>query len=77
MTPLIYFCIGLGVVILAAGLAWRLASRRQELPCPVWLRWLVEMDNPFTQISRADVIVEHLGLEPGMQVLDIGCGPGR
>jgi len=52
MTPLTYFCIGLAVVILASGLAWRLTSRRQELPCPVWLRWLVEMDNPFTQISR-------------------------
>jgi ubiquinone/menaquinone biosynthesis C-methylase UbiE len=35
------------------------------------------MDNPFTRISRAAVIAEHLDLEPGMVVLDFGCGPGR
>jgi ubiquinone/menaquinone biosynthesis C-methylase UbiE len=41
------------------------------------LRWLVEMDNPFTETNRADVILQHLELQPGMSVLDIGCGPGR
>ena len=65
-----------GLAILVA-FAWRLASRRHSLPCPVWLRWLVELDNPFTKTNRAAVIVEHLGLEPGMAVLDVGCGPGR
>jgi ubiquinone/menaquinone biosynthesis C-methylase UbiE len=43
----------------------------------VWLRWLVELDNPFTSTNRAHVIVGHLGLSPGMRVLDVGCGPGR
>jgi len=56
---------------------WRFASRRQSLPCPVWLRWLVEVDNPFTSTNRAAVIVEHLDIVPGMTVLDMGCGPGR
>ena len=56
---------------------WRLASRRHSIPCPAWLRWLVELDNPFAKTNRAAVIVEHLGLEPGMSVLDFGCGPGR
>ena len=65
-----------GLVILA-GAIWRLASRRQSLPCPVWLRWLVELDNPFTKTNRAAFIVEHLNLDPGMTVLDAGCGPGR
>jgi SAM-dependent methyltransferase len=60
-----------------AGIVWRLASRRQSLPCPVWLRWLVELDNPFTKTNRAAFIVEHLNLQPGMTVLDAGCGPGR
>lgn len=67
------------VVILAllTFLGWRLASRRRSLPCPAWLRWLVELDNPFFAIARAKVIVQHLDLQTGMRVLDIGCGPGR
>jgi ubiquinone/menaquinone biosynthesis C-methylase UbiE len=71
--------IALLVVIATAvvGTVWRLASRRQSLPCPVWLRWLVELDNPFTKTNRAAFIVETLALSPGMTVLDAGCGPGR
>lgn len=72
------------VIILLAVVAavliattWRLASRHRTLPCPVWLRWLVEMDNPFTKTNRASFIVETLALSPGMTVLDAGCGPGR
>ncbi len=77
MTTSIYILIGLvGLIILIFPL-WRLASRRRSLPCPVWLRWLVELDNPFTETNRADVIVRNLELRPGMKVLDIGCGPGR
>ncbi|MCA9101502.1 MAG: class I SAM-dependent methyltransferase [Planctomycetales bacterium] len=74
----------LGVAVLAGGvalalvlIAWRLASRRRSLPCPVWLRWLVELDNPFTKTNRAAFIVETLAVKPGMTVLDAGCGPGR
>ncbi len=77
MTTLTYILIGLvGLAILIFG-AWRLASRRYSLPCPVWLRWLIELDNPFTATNRADVIVRNLELQPGMKVLDVGCGPGR
>ena len=65
------------VIAFAIFLTWRYASRRLSIPCPVWLRWLVELDNPFTRISRAAVIAEHLDLKPGMEVLDFGCGPGR
>ncbi|MEW6543908.1 MAG: hypothetical protein AB1411_09895 [Nitrospirota bacterium] len=54
--------------------AWLFVSCRQSLPCPVWLRWCVELDNPFTKTNRAAVIVDHLGLQPGMTVLDLGCG---
>jgi ubiquinone/menaquinone biosynthesis C-methylase UbiE len=59
------------------SIAWRFGSRRRSIPCPVWLRWLVEHDNPFAKTSHAAVIVEHLALRPGMTVIDVGCGPGR
>ncbi len=70
----VFGALGLGVAI---AVVWRLASRRQSLPCPAWLRWMVEIDNPFAKVSRAAVIVEHLALRPGMAVADVGCGPGR
>ncbi|HKJ50686.1 MAG TPA: methyltransferase domain-containing protein [Gammaproteobacteria bacterium] len=70
-----------GLAILAVipivFVAWHFASSRQSLPCPVWLRWMVELDNPFTRTNRSAVIIEHLDLGPGMFVLDMSCGPGR
>jgi len=69
--------VGFASIAALAWLAWRLSSRRHALPCPSWLRWFVELDNPFTRTNRAHVIVEHLDLHPGMRVLDAGCGPGR
>jgi ubiquinone/menaquinone biosynthesis C-methylase UbiE len=77
MTTYLYICLALLGLIILAVVLWGFAYRRHSLPCPVWLGWLVELDNPFAKISRADIIVEHLDLQPGMKVLDIGCGPGR
>jgi ubiquinone/menaquinone biosynthesis C-methylase UbiE len=62
------------VVIFVGG--W-LASRRHTIPCPAWLSWLVEIDNPFFSSTRASTIITHLDLRPGMRALDVGCGPGR
>lgn len=76
MTPSTAVLLAVVALALAAAL-WRLASRRHSLPCPVWLRWLVELDNPFTHTNRARFIVETLALAPGMAVVDAGCGPGR
>jgi len=77
MPTLVYLVLGCVGLLVVVFIAWQLASRRYSLPCPVWLGWLVELDNPFTKTNRAAVIIEHLGLQPGMTVLDAGCGPGR
>jgi 2-polyprenyl-3-methyl-5-hydroxy-6-metoxy-1,4-benzoquinol methylase len=69
----LYIILGLIAIIVIASLIWR----RDTLPCPSWLAWMVEMDNPFTEVNRARVITGLLGLVPGMRVLDAGCGPGR
>ena len=66
--------IGLGLLI---AVVWRLASRRQTLPCPAWLGWMVELDNPFTKTNRAHVIIGHLGLRPGMAVQVMADDYGR
>jgi ubiquinone/menaquinone biosynthesis C-methylase UbiE len=76
MHSTVYILLGI-IVIVVLGLIWRLSSRRHELPCPSWLGWMVEIDNPFTKVNRARTIVGLLGLAPGMKVLDAGCGPGR
>ncbi len=69
--------LGLISLFIIIWITWRLFSRRYSLPCPTWLSWLVEMDNPFSKINRAATIIEHLDLQQGMKVLDVGCGPGR
>lgn len=66
--------LALGIFI---GIIWRFSSRCSSLPCPVWLSWLVELDNPFAKTNRARTIIRNLHLQPGMTVLDMGCGPGR
>lgn len=77
MAPTLYIVFGLIGLGLLVGLIWRIISNRQSLPCPSWLGWMVELDNPFTKVNRAWFIVEHLKLDPAMKVLDAGCGPGR
>src|SRR5262249_59197986 len=70
-----YVLLGLVVVIGLVAVIWRVGSRHHSVPCPVWLRWLVELDSPFTKTNRAAVIVERLDLQPGMAVFDAGRGP--
>jgi ubiquinone/menaquinone biosynthesis C-methylase UbiE len=65
------------ILFVVVSLVWRLISNRQSLPCPSWLGWMVEMDNPFTKTNRAGTIIDLLDMQPGIKVLDAGCGPGR
>jgi 2-polyprenyl-3-methyl-5-hydroxy-6-metoxy-1,4-benzoquinol methylase len=79
MSPAPLFIIGvllaiLGVAFLVAA-GWRLATHRVSIPCPPWLAWLLE--RPLTSNLRLDNLLDRLDLQPGMQVLDAGCGPGR
>jgi ubiquinone/menaquinone biosynthesis C-methylase UbiE len=69
--------VGLVLVVGVGAIMVRLRSLRSPVPCPARWRWLIELDNPFFRNNRAVAIIGHLGLEPGMRVLDVGCGPGR
>ena len=70
---------GIGIIgaVTLISLFWRFTSKCKEIPCPAWLGWMVELDNPILKENSAKEILSHLGLAPGMQVLDFGCGPGR
>ena len=73
MSTVFYSVLGLIVAFVVVSVAWRVFN----LPCPAWLGWIVERDNPLFLNNRALVIIDHLALMPGMKVLDLGCGPGR
>jgi len=65
------------VLLLFSCIVWRLASRRIALPCPVWMRWLLDPSLGKGMSARTRRTIAWLDLKPGMQVLDAGCGPGR
>ena len=77
MLPLFYIILGLIVLLGLISIMWRFSSHRSSIPCPTWLSDLVELDNPVFRNNSARQIIQHLALEPGMEVLDFGCGPGR
>lgn len=77
MKIIIYTLISFIMLVVVISIIWRICSQWFSLPCPAWLGWLIELDNPFTVANQARVIIEHLDLKAGMQVLDVGCGPGR
>jgi ubiquinone/menaquinone biosynthesis C-methylase UbiE len=68
---------GIICILVIIALIWRFSSNRISIPCPSWLSWLVELDNPFLKNNSARKIILQISLRPGMKVLDFGCGPGR
>lgn len=77
MLNIVYYILLVFAVLISLGVIWHFASERWQLPCPAWLGWMVEADNPFTKINRSAHIIDQLELQEGMNVLDAGCGPGR
>lgn len=66
----------LGLLLLGGLGALVMVWRYGGLPCPWWLVPLLE--NPYVEhVAGAPVLLEQAGIEPGMRVLDAGCGPGR
>lgn len=77
MQSSIYFLLGIIGLVALVFLVWRHASKRRSLPCPSRRHALMELDIPFAPACKASEIVARLNVEPGMSVLDAGCGPGR
>ncbi|CAG0983497.1 demethylmenaquinone methyltransferase / 2-methoxy-6-polyprenyl-1,4-benzoquinol methylase [Anaerolineales bacterium] len=69
----------LGIVLAAIIIAsfwWRDASRRRSLPCPTWLASM--LDSRWSDaLLGTQATLDHIGLQPGQRVLEIGPGPGR
>ncbi|MBN1549329.1 class I SAM-dependent methyltransferase [Candidatus Babeliales bacterium] len=75
-----YFFYSLVVIAISLFLffiIWRFVSQKRNIPCPSWLGWMIERDNPFTRLNQSAEIIKSLRLQSGMYVLDAGCGPGR
>lgn len=71
-----YVLLGLALIAVAVvvvWLGWRLLPKCGTLPCPTSLASL--LDNPFTARYHKTVVAR-LELNPGLCVLDAGCGPG-
>ncbi len=65
------------LLIIIGWIGWKFYSNKHYLPCPSFLSWMVELDNPFAKAHKANVIINSLPLKKGVQILDVGCGPGR
>ena len=60
---------------LSGSLAWRLAARRWRLPCPAAAGWVLE-SGLRERLTPTPLVMQRMGLRPGMRVLEIGPGVG-
>jgi ubiquinone/menaquinone biosynthesis C-methylase UbiE len=77
LQSILFTLAGVVCIVIIIAMIWRFSSNRASIPCPSWLGWLVELDNPILKNNSAREIISHLELRPGIKVLDFGCGPGR
>ena len=77
MISIVFILIILVALLILIALAWRIASRRYTLPCPVWMKGLLDPPSFGGVSARTQKTIGLLDLRPGMSVLDAGCGPGR
>ena len=66
----------LGAALLGVSLAWRYAVRRWSLPCPPALGWVLE-SGLREWVAPTPLVLERVGLKPGMRALEIGPGVGH
>jgi len=77
MFSVVFMFITLIALVIIISFAWRIASRRYTLPCPVWMKWLLDPPSSGRVSARTQKTIGLLAIRPGMSVLDAGCGPGR
>lgn len=77
MISILFILIILIALVIIISLAWRIASRRYTLPCPVWMKWLLDPPSSGGVSARSQKTIGLLDIRSGMSVLDAGCGPGR
>lgn len=74
-TPLLILTF-LAIAVLIYLLGWRLLTRFFSLPCPPGYIFLLESPL-FDRLAGAGILIKRAEIQPDMQVLDAGCGPGR
>jgi len=77
MFSIVFVFITLIALVIIISFAWRIASRRHTLPCPVWMKWLLDPPSSGGVSARTQKTIGLLAIRTGMSVLDAGCGPGR
>jgi ubiquinone/menaquinone biosynthesis C-methylase UbiE len=75
MTAFSVVAILIGVIILVLG-TWRILTHLLSLPCPPGFIFILE-SRMMENVAGPEAIIKRAGIEPGMTVLDAGCGPGR